>query len=215
MGGTHPATASGPLEAGAVQQRKENHTRVEEADVIRARVWLVQALVALLVFATTAIPAMAQAQADQLAAANSGLRAAAESLRAGQENPGLAVSNAKAALAQALQVQAALQAELASQPQNDVVRSRSQAVLDQTNEAIRDLQAGLAQQDQLAAKLQAAEAQVLEAIAELQPALGQTAAQAPAQLPSAGEMPMDLWAALVGFVVAAAGLATKRLAVAR
>ncbi len=177
---------------------------------MKGRVWIAQALAVLLAFIPMATPAAAQA--NSLQAALAGLERAADLLAAGLDNPAIAAAQAEQALQASLRVRAQLEAVLAARPADDFVRSRTEAVLDQTNEAITDLQEGLAQRDLLSAKLGEARAQILEASAELRPAL---AAAPPERLPSAGGLPVLSGLLALAAAALASGLATRRLHRAR
>ena len=185
---------------------------------MKGRLWLAQALAVVLALAVAATPAAAQTETGSLQAAFGGLQSVADLLAEGLDNPAVARARAQQALNAGLEVRAQLEAILQAQPESDFVRSRAQAVLDQTNEAIGDLQEGLDNPDLLAAKLREAEGQILEAIEELRPALPEVPAQRAAveELPKAGGVPFDAAVvALAGAAAVAAGVATRRLALKR
>lgn len=163
---------------------------------MRARIvaMILAALVGSLLLASPAL-AKQESLGSQLNGALSGLQQAAASIQAGLQatTPAAKRAQAQQAIATLEAIRPVLQAVL-TQNTTDFVRSRAQAVLDQLNEGVADLQEGVAGPDAaLDAKLGEALAQILEAIEELRPAIPQEAvAPAGGVAPSVAPAPVSV-----------------------
>jgi LPXTG-motif cell wall-anchored protein len=186
---------------------------------MRGRKWLAQALALVLALVALVAPAGAESLPVNLNTTFANLQSMGKSLTAAVDAQSVATARARAQEARTigLSVRADLQAVLDSNPSDDFVRSRAQAVLDQLNEGLREIDAALNGPDaEVAGKVRAAEAQILEAVAELQPALGRvpqaTATAQPDTLPSTGDDPtaLPLMAAVGLALLALGGLSKMR-----
>lgn len=143
--------------------------------------------------------ALAQDQASLANTANSAMKAMSNNLTAAlaASNESVAKGDVRAAISAGREAMTALQT-LRNTATNDVVRSRSEAALEQTTSAVNKAQVALGRTgDSFGSGVQAALAEVNEAIGEFAPVLqlvGQapttvaaTTAAAPRALPQAGQ----------------------------